>query len=228
MSVALQPEFDARKDVVHAHNTPAAVGQMQTNNDWGETMAYLVLGMALFFGTHFISIVAPAWRDRMAAKLGEGPWKGLYSLVAIAGFAVMLIGYGHTRHEPTVLYASPYWLHYVTAVLMLPVFPLLLAAYLPGRIKTAMKHPMLAATKFWALAHLLVNGMLGDVLLFGGFLVWAVFDRISLKHRVQRAITTAPPGKANDLIAVLVGLCVYAAFVLWLHARWLGVAPLAL
>jgi uncharacterized membrane protein len=108
---------------------------------------------------------------------------------------------------------------------MLPVFPLILAAYLPGRIKTTMKHPMLAAVKFWALAHLLANGTLADVLLFGGFLAWAVVDRISLKRRTQ-VIATAPPGKFNDAIAIVAGLILYAFFIGWAHVRLFGVSPL--
>jgi uncharacterized membrane protein len=111
---------------------------------------------------------------------------------------------------------------------MLPVFPMLLAAYLPGRIKTALKHPMLAAVKLWAFAHLIANGMLADVLLFGGFLVWAVADRVSMKRRPVRVIRTAPPSGFNDLIAVVAGLALYAVFVVWLHARWFGVSPLPL
>jgi uncharacterized membrane protein len=105
------------------------------------------------------------------------------------------------------------------------VFPLLLAAYLPGRIKAAFKHPMLAAVKFWALAHLLSNGRLADVLLFGGFLAWAVVDRISLKRRTQ-AIRTAAPGRLNDLIAVVLGLALYGFFVARAHLWLFGVSPL--
>ena len=112
------------------------------------------------------------------------------------------------------------WMQHVAFLLMLPVFPLTLAAYLPGRIKTAMKHPMLAAVKLWALAHLLSNGMLADVLLFGSFLAWAVWDRISLKRRLQQPISTAPPGRFNDLVAVIAGLALYAFFIFWAH-RWL-------
>jgi uncharacterized membrane protein len=189
-------------------------------------MTYLIAGLILFFGVHSIAIVAPAWRDRMVARIGDGPWKGLYALISIAGFVLLVWGYNLTRHQPTLLYASPTWLRYVAAVLMLPVFPLLLAAYLPGRIKTATKHPMLAATKFWALAHLLVNGALGDVLFFGSFLAWAVADRISLKHRPPRAIHTAPPSKLNDVVVVVLGLALYFVFIAWLHIRWIGVSPL--
>ena len=189
-------------------------------------MTLLIAGLVLFFGTHFISIVAPNFRNQMVAKLGAGPWKGLYSLVAIAGFVLIVWGYGLARQNPVVVYSPPYWLRHVTAVLMIPVFPLIFSAYFPGRIKAIMKHPMLAATKFWALAHLLANGMLGDVLLFGSFLSWAVADRISFKKRTQGPIAGAPPSKYNDLIAVALGLVVYVAFVKWLHVRWIGVVPM--
>ena len=118
----------------------------------------------------------------------------------------------------------PVALRHVAALLMLPVFVLLLAAYLPGRIKAATKHPMLVATKLWATAHLLANGNLADVLLFGGFLAWAVADRISMKHRVQRP-PGAPAGRLNDLIAVLAGLALYALFITVGHHWLIGVTP---
>jgi uncharacterized membrane protein len=110
-------------------------------------------------------------------------------------------------------------------VLLVPVFPLLLATYLPGRIQAAARHPMLAATQLWAFAHLLANGTLADVLMFGTFLVWAVLDRISMTHRRQRPLPSLPPSRANDLVAVVGGLALYAAFVLWVHG-WLIGAPL--
>jgi uncharacterized membrane protein len=189
-------------------------------------MSYLIIGLVLFLGVHSVAILASDWRDRTLARMGEGPWKGLYSVISIAGFVLLIWGYGLARQTPTVLYTPPIWTHYVTAVLMLPVFPLLLAAYLPGRIRAALKHPMLASVVLWAFAHLVSNGMLADVLLFGGFLVWAVADRLSMKHRPVRAIRTAPPTGFNDLIAVTVGLALYAVFILWLHAKWFGVWPL--
>jgi uncharacterized membrane protein len=188
-------------------------------------MTYLVLGLALFFGAHFAPIVAPDWRSRTIAKIGEPAWKGGYSLIAIVGFGLMLYGYGQSRLEPSLLYVTPAWLRHVNALLMLPVFPLLLAAYLPGRIKTATQHPMLTATKLWAFAHLLVNGMLGDVLLFGSFLVWAIADRVSFRGRVQTGLKTAPSGRFNDAIAVILGLGLYVLFAFWLHLRLIGVAP---
>jgi uncharacterized membrane protein len=189
-------------------------------------MGMLILGLVLFLGVHSIAIVAPRFRDRALARLGEGGWKGLYALVSLAGFVLLIVGFGQARHTPVVLYTPPPFLRHVTFLFMLPVFPLIFAAYLPGRIKTATKHPMLAAVKFWAFAHLLSNGMLADVLLFGGFLLWAVLDRISLKRRPPQALRTAPAGPLNDVIAVLLGLAVYGAFIVWLH-RWLiGVSPL--
>ncbi len=189
-------------------------------------MSLLIIGLVLFLGIHSVSVFAPAWRDRQVAQRGEGAWKGVYTLVSLLGFALLVYGYGVARQAPVLLYTPPSALRHVALLLMLPVFPLLLAAYLPGRIKTAAKHPMLLATKLWAVAHLLANGTLADVLLFGAFLAWAVADRISLKRRVPRVVPGAPAGAANDLIVVFGGLALYAVFLLWAH-RWLiGVSPL--
>ena len=189
-------------------------------------MSILIIGLVLFLGIHSISIVAPGLRARAVASMGPNPWRGVYSLISAAGFALILWGFHLARQAPVVLYTPPGWLRNVTLLLMLPVFPLLFAAYLPGRIKSAMQHPMLAAVKFWAFAHLLSTGMLADVLLFGAFLVWAVWDRISLKRRPPQAIRTAPTGRFNDLIAVIAGVAVYVLFVLGAHLRLFGVSPL--
>jgi uncharacterized membrane protein len=189
-------------------------------------MALLISGLIIFLGLHSLAIVAPAARARAAARLGESGWKGVYSVVALVGFILMVKGFGVARLSPVVLYTPPHWLRHVTFLFMLPVFPLLLAAYLPGRIKTATKHPMLAAVKFWAFSHLLANGLLADVLLFGGFLAWAVMDRISLKRRAPQVIQTAPPNRFNDVIAIVVGLASYALFIGWAHLRLFGVSPL--
>lgn len=190
-------------------------------------MSILVAGLVVFFAVHSVSIFNEPWRDTMVAKLGEWPWKGMYSLVAIFGFVLIVWGYGLARVDPVVLYSPPMWLRHVSILILVPVFPLLLATYLPGRIQAATRHPMLVATKLWAVAHLLANGTLADVLLFGSFLVWAVTDRISMKRRTQRRIPGAPPSKVNDGIAALLGLVFYAAFVLWLHTWLIGVSPIA-
>lgn len=190
-------------------------------------MTLLLIGLLLLLGVHSLSIVAPRWRDAMAARIGEYPWKGVYTLIAVVGFVLIVKGYAAARLDPTLLYAPAPWLRHVAFALLLPVFPLLLATYLPGRIKRAAKHPTLLATKLWALAHLLANGMLADVVLFGGFLAWAVADRISLERRPARAVPALPGSRANDAIAIVGGLAIYAAFALWLHPLLIGVPVIA-
>jgi uncharacterized membrane protein len=189
-------------------------------------MLVLIVGLVLFLGAHSVAIVAPHWRGRMALLMGPLQWKGIYAVISLVGFAAVIWGYSSARYSSITLYTPPLWLHYATFIFMLPVFPLLLAAYLPGRIKTTMRHPMLAATKFWATGHLLANGSLAAVLLFGGFLVWAVADRISLKHRTQ-TLQTLPPSRLNDVIAIVVGLALYALFVWRAHLWLIGVQPTA-
>ncbi len=189
-------------------------------------MTFLLIGLVLFLGIHSVSIVAPAWRDAQVAARGEAAWKGLYTVASAIGLGLLIYGYGLARQAPVVLYTPPTALRHVALLLLAPVFPLLFAAYLPGRIKTAAKHPMLLAVKIWALAHLLANGTLADVLLFGGFLAWAVADRISLKRRPARPVPGAPARPANDLIAVVGGLALYAATLLFLHRWVIGVQPI--
>ena len=190
-------------------------------------MGIFLTGLVIFLGLHSVSIVAPQWRAHQVARLGEGPWKGLYSGVAALGLGLLIYGYGVARQAPVVLYTPPAALKHLALVLMLPVFPLLLAAYLPGRIQARTRHPMLLAVKLWATAHLLANGTLLDVLLFGGFLIWAVADRISVKRRQPPRPPGAPPRAYNDLIAIGAGLALYALFVLAAHRWMIGVSPLA-
>ena len=139
----------------------------------------------------------------------------------------MVRGYAEMREAPTILYAAPSWLRHISTVLLLPVFVLFIAPYFPGRIKKALKHPQLAAIKLWAFAHLLVNGTLGDVLLFGSFLVWAIVDRVSVKNRPARPLPGAPESGANDIIALVVGLAVYFVFAFWAHEALFGIRPFA-
>ncbi len=191
-------------------------------------MTLLLVGLVLFFAGHSVSIVNVAWRDAMAARLGEWPWKGLYSLLALVGLGLIIVGYADARFDAAPLYVSPNWLRNLALVLLLPVFPLLVSTYFPGRISRAAKHPTLLATKLWATTHLLVNGTTADLLLFGSFLAWAVADRISMKRRVQRPLPGAPASAWNDPIAVVVGLGVYAALLMGVHSWLFGVsaAPL--
>jgi uncharacterized membrane protein len=189
-------------------------------------MLQLLLGMVLFFGMHSVAIVALPLRDRIAQK-SQATWSGIYALASLIGIVLMVRGYADLRQTPTVLYVTPYWLRHVSALLMLPVFTMFIAPYFPGRIKTVLKHPQLIAVKTWALAHLLVNGNLADVLLFGAFLIWAVADRISMKTRAARPLPGAPESPKNDVIIVVVGLALYAAFVFWLHEALFGLRPFA-
>lgn len=187
-------------------------------------MITLISGLVIFFAAHSISIVNHDWRNRMADRLGENPWKALYSFVALLGFLLIVWGYALSRQEPVTLYSPPPQLRQVAMLVLLPVFPLLFSTYLPGRIQCVARHPMLVATMLWAIAHLLANGTLGDVLLFGAFLVWSIADLVSLQYRSGPAVPRAPTWAANDFIAVILGLVLYAAFALWLHA-WLFGTP---
>jgi uncharacterized membrane protein len=191
-------------------------------------MSLLVLGLILFLGVHSVGIVAPAWRDAQLAQRGEKAWKGLYSLVSLVGFILILVGYGQARLDPLIVWQPPAGMRHAALLLMLPVFPLLLAAYLPGRLKTAARHPMLLAVKLWALAHLLANGGAHDLLLFGAFLAWAVADRISVKRRSGpgRVVPGAPASRWNDAIALVGGLALYVFFLLAAHTWLIGVSPL--
>ncbi len=191
-------------------------------------MIILILGLCLFLGMHSLGFLAPAWRGRMVARLGQTTWQGMAGVVALVGFALIVWGYGLTRSAPIPLYAPPIWTRHLSLLIMLPVFPLLLATYLPGRIQAAVVHPMLTAVIIWALAHLTANGNLADLLLFGGFLAWSLADRISLLSRQAPAVQGAPSHKANDLIAIGAGLALYDIFLLWAHKWLIGVSPLGM
>lgn len=190
-------------------------------------MTQLIVGLILFFGMHSVAIVALPLRDRLAARSEIG-WKVLFALVSIAGIMLMSKGYAELRQSPTVLYMLPAWTRHIAALLLLPAFVLFLAPYFPGRIKSTFRQPQLIAVKTWAIAHLLVNGTLADVLLFGSFLAWAVADILSMKNRVSRPLIGAPESRANDLILIVAGSGLYAAFVFWLHEALIGIKPFAM
>ena len=191
-------------------------------------MSRLILGLVAFFGVHSVSLLALGWRNRIAERLGARAWQGIYSIAALIGFYLLVTGYGAARSSAAVLYASPPRLRYLAALLMLPVFTLALASVLPGRIRARAGHPLLLATLLWAVAHLLTNGSVADLLLFGSFLVWSVAVRISLERRPARPMRALPESTANDAIAVIGGLALYAIFIFWLHTRWFGASPLSI
>jgi len=190
-------------------------------------MAILILGLVLFLGIHSVSIVNDPWRNRMVTAWSEARWKRMYALISVIGLVLIIWGYGLARQDPIVIYTPPLWLRHVAMLLLVPVFPLLIATYVPGRIRAVTKHPMLLAVKLWALAHLLTNGTLADVLLFGSFLIWAGIDRASLKRRTPRAVPSVPVAPWNDAIVVVAGLALYGAFVVALHGWLIGVPLIA-
>lgn len=190
-------------------------------------MGILILGLVLFLGAHSVRIVADGWRSATIARIGEGAWKGLYSVVSLAGFVLIVWGYGLARQAPVVLWSPPVAMRHVASLLTLVAFVLLFAAYVPrNAIKAKLKHPMVLAVKVWAFAHLLSNGTLADLLLFGAFLLWAVLDFRSARGRDRAAGTVYPAGTmAGTAGAVVVGVAAWLAFALYLHAAWIGVAP---
>jgi len=190
-------------------------------------MSRLTRGLVLFVGTHSVGSGADDWRGARIARLGLMPWKGIVSVISIIGFVLIVWGYGEARSNPIVLYSPPVWTRHIAALLTVPAFILLVAAYIPGtRIKRAVGHPMVAAVKIWAFAHLLANGTLADVVLFGAFLAWAVADYIAARRRDRAAGTVFTVGPVSrDIAAVIIGLAAWAAFAFWLHAAWIGVRP---
>lgn len=184
-------------------------------------MLILVAGLVVFIGIHLLPTAADMRRG-LAGRLGEGAYKGIFSLIALVGFALIIYGFSKAKFVP--LWSPPSWGRHVAMTLMLPVFPLLIAAYLPGKIAGLVRHPMVTAIKFWALAHLFVRGDLKSLLLFGALLAFAVYDRISLKHREAAGLVKIRSGPAaNDAIAIVLGLVVYYAFAKWGHLWLIGV-----
>ncbi len=190
-------------------------------------MTWLILGLVLFLGAHSVRVFAEGWRTRMRAQLGENAWKGLYSVVSIAGFALIVYGYGAARAEAVLLYSPPLWTRHLAALLTVPAFVLLAAAYVPGNgIKARVHHPMVLGVKTWAFAHLVANGMLADLLLVGGFLAWAVLSFRAARARDRAAGTVYPPGRAvPTAVTVVAGLAAWAFFAMWAHGAWIGVRP---
>ena len=190
-------------------------------------MGMLILGLVLFLGVHSVRIFANDWRSQTIAKRGEGAWKGLYSLLSILGFGLIVWGYGLARQQPVVLWLPPVAMRHVAALLTLFSFVLLVAAYVPRNgIKAWLHHPMVLGVKVWAFAHLLANGNLADVVLFGAFLVWAALSFRAARGRDRADGTVYPSGSlAATAITVGVGTVAWVVFTLWLHGMLIGVRP---
>ena len=183
----------------------------------------LVLGLILFLGPHVLVTLRPQ-RAIVLKQLGEWPYKGLFAFASIAGLYVTGKGFGmYYNAGPIDIWYPPSWTKHITETLMLPACICVAAAYLPGQIKQVLKHPMLVGVKTWAVAHLLANGDLGGIILFGAVLAWAVYDRISLKHRNDPGGPPIPlGGRRNDIAAVIVGLILYAALFFPFHSLVVG------
>jgi uncharacterized membrane protein len=191
----------------------------------GATMTILIVGLIVFLASHAFTM-ARSNRAQLIVRLGEGPYKGLYSLASAVGLILIIWGFGSYRADGFIpIWNPPRWTRDVAFVLMIPAMILLAATYLPGEIKRRAQHPMLAALKIWALAHLLANGDLGSMLIFGAFLAYGVVDRIAVKRRGGTA-AIAPGWSRNDTIAVIVGVVAFAAIVLYLHEFVIGVSVL--
>jgi len=193
-------------------------------------MLLLIVGLVVFFAVHLLPTM-PDLRRGLVARYGEGAFKTAFSAVSLVGFALIVLGYHKMQVMPgknPVLWDPPEWSRQAAYVLMIPAMILLVAAFVPSRIRTAAKHPMLAAIKVWALAHLLANGDLASLLLFGGFLAFAVYDRISVKRRAALGPLGERTGPArNDAIVVVAGLALYAFMLLWGHGLLIGVPLLS-
>lgn len=190
-------------------------------------MTYFLAGLMLFLGVHSVRLLADDWRTRTRNAWGANTWRAAYSLLSLAGFGLIVWGFGLVRQAPVQLWSPPTSMRHLAALLTLLAFVLLAAAYVPGnQIKAHLHHPMLAGVKLWALAHLLSNGNLGHVLLFGTFLGWAVLAFLVASRRDQRDGTRYRAGRTGATgITVALGVATWIAFTLWLHGWLIGVRP---
>ena len=191
-------------------------------------MILLVVGLVLFLGVHSVRIFAEGSRTRFIAARGTNAWKGVYSLVSIVGIVLVCIGFGQARADTSLLWEPPRWTHDIAGLFTLAAFVLVTAAYVPGNaIKAKIRDPMIAGVKSWAFGHLLANGTVADVILFGSFLAWAILDfRAARRRRAaiggDEAMTVAS-GRTG--LTVAVGVALWAAFAFWLHGWLFGVRP---
>lgn len=193
-------------------------------------MTYLIIGLALFLGVHSVRVFAEDWRARQRQVHGEGVYKGVYSVLSLLGFALIVYGFGLARETPVVLWLVPRALRHAAALLLLLAFVLLAAAYVPGNaVKARLHHPMVLGVKTWALAHLLTTGRLETVVLFGAFLLWAVLNFLAARKRDRQAAMAeaTPTSNGATVLAVLLGVGAYAVFAVLLHGMLIGIRPFA-
>ena len=188
-------------------------------------MTLMIIGLLIFLGSHSLNIFAPAWREQQISQRGAVPFKVVYAVVALAGLWLAIVGYGQMRMSAGPLWNPPMGLRHLVALLMLPSFILLVAAYLPANhLKARLGHPMLMAVKIWAFAHLLANGRLGDIIFFGAFLAWAVVLYIRLRKKDRANGTAYPAGSLpNTLATVAIGVVLWFVFAFYLHVHLIGV-----
>jgi uncharacterized membrane protein len=190
-------------------------------------MAVFIIGLILFLGVHSLRVFADGWRGTMVARLGLGPWKGLYALASLAGFAVLVWGYGMARQAPVIVWSPPAGMRHATELFTLIAFIFFAASRAPGNVfKARVGHPMLIGVKFWAFGHLLANGTLNDIVLFGAFLAWAVVTCIAARRRDRRAGVVYPAATAQGSgAALVVGVIAWVVFAAFLHRPLIGVSP---
>jgi uncharacterized membrane protein len=191
-------------------------------------MTTLVIGLVVFIGAH-VFVTLRAQRAAVIARIGEGPYKGLMALVSLVGLVLIFYGFAAYRASGyTVVWEPPSWTRHITVALMWPATVCVVASYCRGNIFRTLKHPMLVGVKTWAVAHLISNGDLGSIVLFGAILAWAVYDRITLKRRTDPGAPPIPVrGMRNDIIAVVIGTLLYLALGFWFHPYVVGVPAFA-
>ncbi len=197
-------------------------------------MQMLILGLVLFLVVHSIHFVAADWRERMRAQFGHNAWRTIYSIVSVVDLIIIIVGYAQTRINPYFLWQPPELNRHIAAFLILFAFVGFAAAIIPGnRIKRMVRQPLVLGVAIWAFAHLLINGRLGDVVLFGVFLLWASVDFMIMKHQNSSLTSStnspvdAKTSLARDVATVITGIAAWVIFAFWLHGRLIGVQPLA-
>lgn len=191
-------------------------------------MTLLIAGIILFLGVHSTRIVADGWRGRMIGQIGLKKWKMLYSIISLTGLVLIIYGYGQTRADPAFIWQPPLWTRHMAALLTLLAFILFAAAEIRGNhIKSKLGHPMYLGTKIWAFAHLMANGRLGDIVLFGAILIWAITGYSAARRRDRREGVVYPaPSSQKTAITIIAGIVIWAVFAFWLHRLLIGVSPL--